>query len=796
MTDLGNTFGAIYAKGAPTQVTIDGLMASGNSAPSGAVLAADNGASVTLSEGELTSNIATVAGGAVYCNNCFLTVSTPVFLLNSCQGASCQGGGAVFVGGASNATFNGTQFLNNTGTFGGGANVNVANSSYAVTFTDCTFEFNLATSRGGAIYSSSTSFSPSTEGNYLSRNVALLSGNTLAGPPITLDWASGTAPVTVQNVSGVYLPDFTVLLRDTYNITVFLGTDQCLILKTTVWQNDTLVVAETVGEIQKALLDGQASFSSVRVTGSPGTYTVVTASSVPSFNPSEFRLSFQATIDTCPAGKILQPLTGSDFPVCVDAVCTQGCLYGVCVNTGVCQCLQGFAGNSCSYQDTAPYYPAASSPEGTAIAVIAGLMIGVAIFFAVSIIIFRETPVIKSSSPVFCVLTIFGMILAYLAVFTYIGLPSTALCTSNLWLLNIAFALTFGNILAKNWRIYKIFHNHQLRLSTITTRFLLLCVAALLAVEILLLIIWSGYDAPSFVEIDLADGVRYYECGGKNSTFSAVLLAVTIIYNSIITFAAAWLAFKTRKVSSAFRESASIAVSVYNFAVISVIIILLIYASGTTFSAQAVFLLKSVGVLIVTSFGLLALFGPKIYILYFAKGQNVLPRDKLMKQFHSKNNFLRSDSNVPMSASNLSVNADALLREGSEIPSMAGMLVMQVGVFKVWKPRFVELHAQAGVLTLFESEDREQIGRVLSMAKVGVMVREDVSPGCFMLQSEREAVILQASDKQASDAWIAKINAVRRNFMSDEDKRRLQETQNTSSQAGSHPGGEDKEAAK
>ena len=102
------------------------------------------------------------------------------------------------------------------------------------------------------------------------------------------------------------------------------------------------------------------------------------------------------------------------------------------------------------------------------------------------------------------------------------------------------------------------------------------------------------------------------------------MLIAVLVYNGVVLSATTWLAINTRKTVSAFRESTSIAISVYNTFVISVIAIPIIYLSGSTFDAEAIFLVKSITILVVASFTMFALFVPKLYVLFVAKDKNVL----------------------------------------------------------------------------------------------------------------------------------------------------------------------------
>lgn len=282
-----------------------------------------------------------------------------------------------------------------------------------------------------------------------------------------------------------------------------------------------------------------------------------------------------------------------------------------------------------------------------------------------------------------------------------------------------------------------------------------------------MLIIWSAYDAPSAVEVSILGGARYITCGSLvNPVFTEAMLIIVIVYNAAITGCAAWLAFKTRKLSSAFHDSTGIALSVYNFGLIAVIILPLIYSSNS-FSAEAIFYIKSITVLLVTTVGMLLLFGPKIYIIYIAKAKNILPKDALMKHTGS---FHKAAASQSLSKASVELSK---VESAENLQGLGGKLGMQIGLFKLWRPRYVELHPQVGVLTIFEEETKGRIGHALTLGKLSVMNREDYAVGCFMLQTEAESYLFQAEDQSSADLWIQKLNQTRQIFMKDEDKKRL-----------------------
>ena len=294
----------------------------------------------------------------------------------------------------------------NSADFGGAADVAVLDTAHPITFDGVTFANNTAYSRGGAIYSETQDYFPFLPNSTFSDNIALLSGPDKAGPAVRLVWSYAT-PSSVDNSSGLYLPELDVTLQDSYGITVFLSDNECLVLKVVIETPDTgskkrsLQGADTVGEIQKAIIDGEVSFTNIRVAGTPGTYTVLVQSAVLLFDPNQFVLNLTVTIEPCAVGWVLQSISESSYGVCVPAVCTAGCTYGTCVDNNNCVCSSGYTGDTCEYKDEAPYYPNYSQAGPVVIAVVAGLMIGVALFFIVTIVVYKNTPVIKSASPIF-----------------------------------------------------------------------------------------------------------------------------------------------------------------------------------------------------------------------------------------------------------------------------------------------------------------------------------------------------------------------------------------------------------
>ena len=101
--------------------------------------------------------------------------------------------------------------------------------------------------------------------------------------------------------------------------------------------------------------------------------------------------------------------------------------------------------------------------------------------------------------------------------------------------------------------------------------------------------------------------------------------------NALLLGFGAFLAFKTRNVSSAFNESKFIAVCMYNMIVLGCLILPVIYISQAGFFT--IFDLRSIGTIACATFILFALFGSKLYIIFFRRGENT---SEYLKTFRNK----------------------------------------------------------------------------------------------------------------------------------------------------------------
>jgi hypothetical protein len=63
-----------------------------------------------------------------------------------------------------------------------------------------------------------------------------------------------------------------------------------------------------------------------------------------------------------------------------------------------------------------------------------------------------------------------------------------------MWLLVIGFALSYGSLFMKNWRIFKLYTDSSMKIIRITNGYLAIRVVAIVAAYIIYLGVWTGLD--------------------------------------------------------------------------------------------------------------------------------------------------------------------------------------------------------------------------------------------------------------------------------------------------------------
>ena len=234
------------------------------------------------------------------------------------------------------------------------------------------------------------------------------------------------------------------------------------------------------------------------------------------------------------------------------------------------------------------------------------------------IVVWRDKKVVRAASPVFCVTLLVGGGLMYVAVIATIPYAPTASgCLARLWLGHLAFGIALAALLAKTWRVVRIFERHQrLAVMRITDLELMTYVGVYSAVVAAYLATWTAIDPPTPTAVAVSD-TNYVVCASRSGAWAWAPL----IAEATLLTCACVLAYRARDHPQAFNESGWIALAVYNVVVVGGIVVTLLF-SGLVDRPDSASFLVGMGLLFGNTALLLLLFVPK-FLLIFRYGDNL-----------------------------------------------------------------------------------------------------------------------------------------------------------------------------
>lgn len=272
-----------------------------------------------------------------------------------------------------------------------------------------------------------------------------------------------------------------------------------------------------------------------------------------------------------------------------------------------------------------------SSGLRAAMQALAGVGIASAVVFAVLVLCYRRSNVIRYSSPFFCCTMLFGACLNYASVFLLSVDPAkTGACNAVWWLLCVGFGTFYAALLVKTWRIAEIFRNlEHLRTKQISMQSLLLILTIVVGLELVLLVLLTAIDMPvaEAIRQDTDSSLSTYEyrvvC--RQTQASQALLWILVAYNGSLLAAGVLLSFQTRSLSKTFNESKHIAAGIYAFSAMLAICVPLVAISS---DYVARYWITALGIILSTTTAVFVLFLPKFYIVFSGQDEAFNPFTK------------------------------------------------------------------------------------------------------------------------------------------------------------------------
>lgn len=295
------------------------------------------------------------------------------------------------------------------------------------------------------------------------------------------------------------------------------------------------------------------------------------------------------------------------------------------------------------------------------------------------IYIYRETPIIRKSQPIFLYLVSFGVLFMTAAMIPMsiddeiVSLEQCSLCCMlTQWFLGPGFGLAFSALLSKTWRINKIILNPSVIKLKITPKDVMGPLFINLALNFAVLILWTTISPSEWIRktqtTDKFGRVlsSYGSCTSDYNTFFRILLALP---NFSILLLAAFQAYKARDITTELSESHYIMLSLASvlFIVVLAIPVSIIAVSS---NPRAVFFSQNVITFMIGMTILLFIFGPKVFRFYEKKARNesntnAIPNRYLNKsrQFSIRLSKIPKNSpldKIPRNNSDLSISQDGM----------------------------------------------------------------------------------------------------------------------------------------
>ncbi|XP_053312534.1 metabotropic glutamate receptor 5 isoform X2 [Spea bombifrons] len=258
-----------------------------------------------------------------------------------------------------------------------------------------------------------------------------------------------------------------------------------------------------------------------------------------------------------------------------------------------------------------------SDPEPIAAVVFSCLGLMATMFVMAIFVLYRDTPVVKSSSRELCYIILAGIFLGYLCTFCLIAKPQRIYCYLQRIGIGLSPAMSYSALVTKTNRIARILAGSKKKICTKKPRFMSAC--AQLVIAFILICIQLGiivalfimeppdtmFDYPSIREV-------YLICNTNN------LGVVTPLgYNGLLILSCTFYAFKTRNVPANFNEAKYIAFTMYTTCIIWLAFVPIYFGSNY----KIITMCFSVSLSATVALG--CMFVPKVYIILAKPERNV-----------------------------------------------------------------------------------------------------------------------------------------------------------------------------
>lgn len=208
-----------------------------------------------------------------------------------------------------------------------------------------------------------------------------------------------------------------------------------------------------------------------------------------------------------------------------------------------------------------------------------------------------------------------------------LGLDSSAMCILTNFFLLSGVAFIVANILAKNYRVYRIFSNVKAKALTINDSSLFVFTVVIVGITWIMWAVTSFADGPIKIVIGSGADNPYYVyglCRVASQWFQDFQIIFWYVYFISLFLLAGFLGFLTRNVNHIFNESTNVTVVAFAYISFAIIFAPLYYIqSNTTNSNNTRVAIQALSVCILSAVTMALLHLPTLWKFYKIKRKRV-----------------------------------------------------------------------------------------------------------------------------------------------------------------------------
>ncbi|XP_041353707.1 probable G-protein coupled receptor CG31760 isoform X2 [Gigantopelta aegis] len=239
------------------------------------------------------------------------------------------------------------------------------------------------------------------------------------------------------------------------------------------------------------------------------------------------------------------------------------------------------------------------------------LMIIACCCISLVVLIYKNVLIIKTASPVFLHLMCLGAIIMCCHMLVLYPEATDNLCIAEMWLFHTGFAIMYGALIIKTWRISVLFtvgmtKKINLQDSTLLTGMLrtVLCMIVYMAC-------WTVIDPPLTTPRTANNNLKFFECVDSAWTYVINGIEATLLLYGI------YLCYVVRKAPVYFNESKYITWSIYNAIVIGNFIFISTKVLAATTGPDTLYVLNLVLLQAYVTVTIALIFVPKLWALKY-----------------------------------------------------------------------------------------------------------------------------------------------------------------------------------